>query len=212
MNAFSGVCLATVAAAVMIPFAFDSKKEIPAPTAVVAEAGPTSFTVDSGHSGVVFIVKHLDVSNFYGRFNKISGKFTIDDAKLEASTIDVTIDAESIDTNDDGRDKHLKGPDFFDVKQFPTLTLKSKSVAKGKAAGMYDVVADMTMHGVTKEVKFALAKTGEGETNPRFGYRIGFETMFAIKRSDFGMKTYIEQKVLGDDVRVFVSIEGMVAK
>lgn len=210
MNTFTAAFAAAVLCAASLPFLITG--EAPATKPATVPVAPTSFVVDGMHSGVTFIIKHADVSNFYGRFNKIAGKFTIDDAKLEASSIEVTIDADSIDTNSKERDNHVKGPDLLDVKQFPSITLKSKSIAKTEKPGTYKVVADMSMHGVTKEVSINVFKVGEGELNPRFGYRCGYEAMFSFKRSDFGMKAMIEQKMLGDDIRAFVSIEGAVEK
>ena len=162
------------------------------------------YAVDNIHSSVMFRIKHLNVSYTYGRFNQISGSFLIDSADASKSTLTVEIKTDSIDTNSADRDKHLKGPDFFNVKQFPTSTFKSTSV-KPVEGGKFEVTGDLTMCGVTKPVTFTLTKTGEGES-PFKDYRQGFEANFTIKRSDFGIKFMPE--MLEDSVWLLISVEG----
>ena len=112
---------------------------------------------------------------------------------------------DTIGTGDKKRDDHLKGPDFFNVKQFPTITLKSKSVKK--AGDKFDVSADLTMHGVTKPVSFTFRpmKTGKDPWN---NIRSGGETVLNIKRTDFGMNYMAKPGEVGDDIEIIVNIEG----
>ena len=91
---------------------------------------PTSYVVDHSHTSVIFGVSHLGFSFTYGRFNKVSGKFTLDPAKPEASSFTLTIDADSIDTNDAKRDNHLKAADFFNAGEFPVISFKSTKVVR----------------------------------------------------------------------------------
>lgn len=172
--------------------------------AATAPAMADAFTVDAVHSSVVFRVKHQNVAYFYGRFNKVSGSFNLDEANPAASSLDITIDAESVDTANEGRDKHLRTADFFSAKEFPTVTFKSTS-AESKGEKQYLVKGDLTFRGVTKPVEVTVTETGRGAG--RGGMKIaGFETMFIIKRSEYGM-TYGKDS-LGDDVTVYVSLEG----
>ncbi len=162
------------------------------------------FKVDSVHSSAIFRIKHLGIGNIYGRFNEISG--TLDYASGgEGSAVDLTIRAASLDTNNQKRDNHLRSADFFSVKEFPTITFKS---TKWKKTGdnAYEVTGNLSLHGNTKTITVKVEKTGEGDRG-RQGYRVGFETTFDIKRSDFGMKKLL--KPAGDDVRLIISVEAI---
>lgn len=174
--------------------------EKPAPATAPLAGG---FAVDGVHSFVTFRVKHNNVSYAYGRFNKVSGSFDIDPAKAESGTIDVTVDASSIDTGNEKRDTHLKSADFFSVKEFDSLTFKSKSMKK--AGDKYECTGDLTVHGVTKSVTVPvdLVGTGEGRGGAKLA---GIESKFTIKRSDFGMNFMVGP--LGDEVTVVVALEG----
>ena len=171
-----------------------------APTALAAD----SFTLDPVHSSVMFRIEHMGVSNFYGSFNDVSGSYTLG----ENPSFNFTIKTESIDTRNEGRDKHLKSPDFFNAVEFPTITFKSTSVEK--AGDNLKVTGDLTMHGVTKPVTAELKFWPAKET--RQGVKGGFETMFTIKRTDFGMNTYVTEGALGDEVTVLFAGEGAAAK
>lgn len=164
-----------------------------------------TYAVDTTHSAVLFRIKHLNASNFYGRFNDFDGRITFGEGDDAANQIEVTVKAESVDTNNDGRDKHLRSPDFLNVKQFPTISFKSKSFKK-EGTGKYKVTGDLTLHGVTKEITADLTHVGTSE-GERFGKRCGFEAIFDIKRSDYGIKYMPEG--LGEDIRLLVALEGM---
>lgn len=171
----------------------------------LAQAADT-FKVDPVHSYVVFQIKHLDVGNNWGRANSPTGTFTIDDADASKSSISISVKADSIDTGNAARDTHLKGPDFFDAKQFPNITFKSTAVKK-TGEKTYEVTGDFTLHGVTKPLTVTLTKVGEGDKGAQAGgVRAGYETSFTIKRTDFGM-TGMTQAV-GDEVKLTVSFEG----
>lgn len=173
-----------------------------------AKAGADApFEVDPVHSSAVFGVKHMNVTNFYGTFDKLSGKFLINTADIAKSMIDVSIDAASVDSNNPGRDDHLKGPDFFSVKEFPSITFKSKSFSKGTGENTFSVTGDLTFRGVTKPVTATLEHTGSG-AGPKPGVTLqGFESRFTFKRSDFGA-AYLAGKGLSDEVHMIVSFEG----
>ncbi len=161
------------------------------------------FQVDPVHSSVLFRVKHMQASFAYGRFNQVTGRFLVDEADPSRSSFDLTIAGESIDTANAIRDRHLKGPDFFNTKQFPTITFKSRSVAR--AGDGYDVTGDLMLHGVTRPVTLRLAETGSGK-GMRGESLAGVEATFELKRSDFGM-TYMVGPI-GDEVRVTAALEG----
>jgi len=163
-----------------------------------------TYDIDPDHSMVLFKVEHLGVSNNWGRFNDISGKYTFDPADPGKVSFDVVIKADSVDTHSEKRDQHLRSPDFFNVKQFPVIELKSKSVKRADD-GTYRVTADLTLHGVKKEVTLDVRYIGAGE-DPWGGYRSGFESEFRVDRRSFGMN-YMPGG-LGDEVTVFVNIEG----
>jgi polyisoprenoid-binding protein YceI len=174
-----------------------------------ADLSADDYTVDNAHTSVIFSVKHLNLSYIFGRFNKVSGKYTLDAAKPEASTFEVAIDVNSIDTNNAQRDAHLKNADFFNAGEFPVITFKSIKVAARQEGETttYDVTGDMTMHGVTKPVTFKLEKVGEGQAPGPMGYRSGFVCAAKIKRSDFGMSNMLN--MVGDDVTVNIGVEGV---
>lgn len=175
-----------------------------APTAATAA---DAYKVDPVHSTVIFRIKHLEASYAYGRFDAVAGTFTLDEQDPTRSAFDLQVKADSVDTNDAKRDQHLKGADYFNVKQFPTLAFKSKSVKKS-GANTYDVAGDLTMHGVTKPVSVKIETTGPAKKPAMMGggYAAGFEAQLAVKRGDFGMKG--GAGMLGDDVRVIISVEG----
>lgn len=183
----------------------------PAPRAVAPAVADGAFKVDPVHSSVVYRVKHMDVSYFYGRFNKIEGSFQVDASDPSRNSVEVTIATDSIDSNSAGRDRHLKSQDFFSATEFPSITFKSTSWKKAGEAGAagetaYDVVGELSLLGKTREVTARVTHTGTGK-GMRGGEVGGLEAKFTIKRSDFGMN-YMVGKGLGDEVTVMVGLEG----
>jgi len=166
---------------------------------VPAAAG--AWSVDPTHSSMVFRIKHLNTAFFYGTFNKVTGTVNFDEAKPEASSLELAVQVDSLESHADGRNTHLKSKDFFNVAEFPTATFKSTSW-KGSGTS-FDVTGDMTLHGVTKPLTIKLEKTGQGKGQR--GEIIGFESVFTIKRSDFGI-TFMPDG-LGDEVKLMVGLE-----
>ncbi|MFL5341647.1 MAG: YceI family protein [Gemmataceae bacterium] len=158
------------------------------------------YAVDPAHAGVNFRVTHVGLSWTFGRFNDVSGEFTVDGAN---STFALTIKADSVDTGNKQRDGHLCSPDFFNVKQFPQITFKSTAVKP--VEGGLDVTGDFTMHGVTKPMTFTL-KGGNTAELPKGVKRTGYTTELVLKRSEYGMDKMIPGA--GDDVHVAISFEG----
>ena len=166
-----------------------------------------NYALDGSHTAVIFGISHLGFSHTYGRFNKVAGQFAFDKANPTASQFMVEIDAASIDSNDAKRDEHLRSPDFFDVRQFPTITFQSTGVSAD--GNQLQVTGNMTMHGVTQQVALPLTYLGEGQ-GPYGNYRCGFATTFTLKRSDYGMKGMLPQ--IGDEVAITFSFEGIQQK
>ena len=162
---------------------------------------PTKWQIDPAHSAAHFGVRHLMITNVRGEFTKVSGHAVLDPSDPTKSTVEVTIDAASLDTREPQRDEHLRSADFFDVAKYPTITFRSKEItAVGKEH--YKVTGDFTIHGVTREVTFDV----EGPTSPvkAYGIRTGISTTAKINRKDFGLVwnglTETGGVMVGDDV------------
>lgn len=164
------------------------------------------FKIDPVMSAVIFKIKHLGISDAYGRFNEITGTYTIDAEDPAKSSIEVTIPAASVDTNNKKRDDHLRGSDFFKVKQFPNITFKSTSI-KAAGKGKFKITGEVTLLGKTKTVECDLVHTGDGK-GFKGETRSGYQATMTIKRSEFGM-TY-GLKNMGDEVTLTISIQGHV--
>jgi polyisoprenoid-binding protein YceI len=165
------------------------------------------YNVDPVHTSLIYRIKHLASSYSYGRFDNPSGTFSFDPDHMDQTTFDMTVPVGDIDTGNPKRDPDLKGPDFFNAKEFPTMTFKSTAVkVDGKTL---QVTGDLTIHGVTKSVTIPLDYIGTGP-GMMGEVRSGFEGTINIKRSDFGMTAMMQ--AVGDDVRLIISIEGIQKK
>lgn len=175
---------------------------------MTATAKPDNFTVDTAHSGISFEIRHF-FSEVPGRFTDFSGTIVWDAEKPEASTVEITVQAKSINTDNANRDGHLQSPDFFDVAKFPTLTFKSTSV-KAKDAKTLEVTGDLTAKGITKRTTIVVEVLGVMELGGGKA-KAGFKTGFTINRQDFGIswnKTLDQGgTVLGEEVPVKVLFE-----
>lgn len=179
----------------------------PLPKAPVP-AQATTYEIDSVHSTALFRVLHAGAGQFWGRFNTIDGTFNFgDEGEDSALSIDVAIPIESVDTNHDGLDRHLKSPDFFNAREFATMTFKSTSVEKVDDRN-FAVTGDLTIRGTTKSIVANVEWTGSSE-NDRGGKRCGIEAKFMINRSEFGVEYGISRGSLGDEVRIIVALEGV---
>jgi polyisoprenoid-binding protein YceI len=180
--------------------------------ASAASAAPLTFDIDKPHSQVGFSVRHF-FSKVPGQFKEFSGTIVMDPSAPAASSVEVTIQAASIFTDNDGRDKHLRSPDFFGADSFPTLTFKSTKVAPA-GKDKYKVTGDLTMHGVTKPVELEVEFLGMGEVGvggQNWGTKAGFDATATLNRRDFGInwnKTLDAGGVmLGVDVAIILHIE-----
>lgn len=168
-----------------------------------AASAADEYAYDPVHSSISFKARHLDISWIHGRFNEAEGKFAIDKKDPSKSWFQLSIKVDSVDTANKARDEHLRQPDYFDSKQFPTIDFKSTSVKPVK--GGYEVTGDFTMHGKTKRVTLTLEGGEEAEFMGT--KRVGFSTQLSVKRSDFGFdKTQIG--LIGDEALVYIDFEG----
>lgn len=162
-----------------------------------------AFTVDAAHTSIGFEIGHLNIASVQGRFNKFAGEINFDETDLTKSTVNFTIQANSVDTNVAPRDTHLRSADFFDVEKYPELSFKSRSVTKRE--GGYTVAGDLTMRGVTKPVSINFRSYGPIK-DPWGNNRIGvIAEPLVLKRDEFGI-TY-GPGTIGNDVTVRLSLE-----
>jgi polyisoprenoid-binding protein YceI len=149
-------------------------------------AAAATYTIDGNHSSAVFRVKHFNVSNFYGTFNAISGTIQFDAEKPAASSIEVTIKADSVNTRNERRDGHAKSPDFLNAAEFATIKFKSTNV-KPTGDDTFEVTGKLTLHGVTHDITVTAEKTGQGPSPQGGGELIGFEVRFSVDRTEYDM-------------------------
>jgi polyisoprenoid-binding protein YceI len=144
-----------------------------------------SYIIDPNHSTIHFWVRHMMVAKVHGELSDVVGSVQFDPQDLATASVEVKIDARTLTTRNDQRDGHLKSADFLDVEQFPEITFTSKRFV-ATTAGEYDVVGNLTIHGVTREVTFKAEATPE--VKGHFGgYVIGISASGVINREDFGM-------------------------
>ena len=163
-----------------------------------------TYTIDATHSEVGFRVRHL-VSKVSGRFTKFTGTITVDAKDISKSSVQVTIDAGSVNTDDAARDKHLRSADFFDVEKYPAITFKSTAV-KDLGNGRLEVTGDFTMHGVTKSIAFPITNFGAKPGMKPGAVVAGFgDGTLTLNRQDYGVS--YGKGLLGDDVQITLDVE-----
>lgn len=172
----------------------------------IVAAAAQSYKIDGVHTSVLFRAKRMDVVNIYGRFNEVSGSITADADNPEKSSVEITIKTQSIDTGETRRDDHLRSPDFFNAKQFPTIVFKSTKVTK-VGENTYEITGDLTLHGVTKSITGSVEMTGKAKDPRRGQSLIGFETTLTIKRSDFGMKFMLGP--VSDEIQITLAVHAV---
>ena len=148
-------------------------------------ATSTTWNIDPAHSSAEFKVKHMMISNVKGSFSSLSGVLTEHASDSTLSSVEASVPVATISTGDAQRDGHLKSADFFDAEKYPTLNFKSTNVVrKGDA---YEVTGDLTVHGVTKPVTFAVDGPSAPGKDPWGNTRIGLSATTKINRKDFGL-------------------------
>lgn len=181
-----------------------------AAAAAAISASAATYTIDTAHTAAGFKVRHLMISNVKGEFTKTTGTVNFDPKNLASSSVDATIDVNTISTREDKRDAHLKSPDFFDAAKYPTITFKSTKF-EGAGAGKYKVAGNLTLHGVTKPVVLELTNVTPETKGMQGEARIGGQASTKINRKDFGL-TWSKTMdgggaVVGDEVEITLDLE-----
>lgn len=170
----------------------------------------TTWNIDPVHSVAEFKVKHMMISNVKGKFSGISGILKLNEADTTQSGIEASIPVATIATGDDQRDGHLKSAEFFDAEKFPSLTFKSLSV-RFNGPGDHEVTGELTMHGVTKTVTFAVEGPSAPAKDPWGNTRIGLSATAKINRKDFGLgwNAALETGgvLVGEEVAISLDVE-----
>lgn len=178
--------------------------------ALPAFAFASTWTIDPDHSNVGFKVRHLMVSNVKGGFDKHTGTVDINDKDITKSKVEVSVDTNSINTNVQKRDEHLRSADFFDVAKFPTMTFFSKKVAKS-GKDKLKITGDLTLHGVTKQVVLDVEGPSKESKDPWGNIRKGATATTKINRKDFGLvwNAALETGgvVVGEEITITLEIE-----
>ena len=172
------------------------------------------WNIDPSHSTAEFTVRHLMITNVRGRFGKLSGSVEFDPERPEQTEVTASIDTTSIDTHEEKRDAHLRSPDFFDVEKFPTLEFKSKRVQKTDDG--FQIIGDLAMHGVTKEVTLDVEGPSTPTKDPWGGTRIGASATAKINRKDWGLHWNAALEtggvLVGEQVKIQLEVSLVAAK
>jgi len=177
----------------------------------IATSSPvTTYRIDKSHSEATFQVRHL-LTKVRGRFSDFEGAIEYNAEHPEQSSVELTLQAASVDTNERDRDAHLRSADFFDVEKYPTLTFRSTRIAP-KGQGTFEVTGDLTIHGITRPIAVAVSLLGTAK-DPWGNERLAFEAETTINRKDFGLlwNATLETGgfLVGDDVRISVSVQAL---
>ena len=169
----------------------------------------TNWQIDTAHSSANFSIKHMMIAKVHGGFEKLSGSLVLDASDITKSSVEASIDASSINTREPQRDAHLKSADFFDIEKYPTLNFKSSKVERD--GDDLKVTGNLTIHGVTKEVVFAVEGPSEEMKDPYGNIKIGISATTKIKRKDFGLSWNAALEaggvLVGDDVTISLDIQ-----
>jgi polyisoprenoid-binding protein YceI len=175
-------------------------------TATVAAAQSSTWTIDKNHSQANFQIRHLAVSNVRGSISGVTGTIIWDEKDISKSSVTAILDANTVNTSTEARDKHLKGSDFFNVDKFPTIPFKSTSVTG--TPGKLKIIGDLTLAGVTKSVVLDVDGPSVPVKGPGGKMVTGFSATGLIKRSDFNFATtYAGSAALGDEVKFTLDLE-----
>ena len=179
-------------------------------TLAIPETVVSTWNIDPVHSVAEFKVKHMMISNVKGQFTTVSGLLALDEEDLTRSRIEASIETASINTREPQRDAHLKSADFFDVEKYPTLSFRSTRVRRN-ADGELAVTGELTIHGVTREVVFAVDGPTEPGKDPWGNTRIGLSATTKINRKDFGLTWNAALEtggiLVGEEVTITLDVE-----
>ncbi len=175
-----------------------------------AAAATSTWQIDPNHSAAQFAVRHLAISTVRGAFTKVNGTVQLDDKDISKSSVEVTIDADSVDTRVPNRDKDLRSDHFFDAQKYPTITFKSTKVEQVEP-GKLKVTGDLTIHGVTKPVVLDVEGPTSAVKDPWGNQRAAANATTKINRQDYGVKWNATMDggglVVGDDVTITIDLE-----
>ena len=173
----------------------------------------TTWTIDPVHSQVEFGVRHMMISTVKGYFD-VEGTIHLDEDDFSASSVEVTLDAASVDTRNEDRDAHLRSADFFDVDNHPVLRFKGSPKGEGSEGDGFEVEGELTIRDVTRPVTLEAEELGRG-TDPWGNPRVGFRAEGRISRKDFGLtwNQALETGgvLVGDEIRIQVEVQAIPA-
>lgn len=178
--------------------------------AVPSPAATTTWQIDPAHTAAGFSVKHMMIATVRGQFKGVTGTVNWDDQDISKSIVDVTIDANTVDTGEPKRDADLKSANFFDVANYPTITFKSTKIERVSAAKM-KVAGNLTIHGVTKPVVLDVEGPSGAIKDPYGKTRVALNAATTVNRMDYGVKWNAKMDgggiVVGDDVNINIDLE-----
>jgi polyisoprenoid-binding protein YceI len=173
-------------------------------------SGVSTWKIDPAHSAAEFKVKHMMISNVKGKFHGISGVLSLNEADITKSTVEASIPLSGLTTGDEQRDGHLKSQDFFEIEKYPAMTFKSTEVRKAGSTE-FAVVGELNLHGVSRNVSFAVEELSAPGKDPWGNMRLGLEATTRINRKDFGLtwNSALETGgvLVGDDVNITLDIQ-----
>jgi polyisoprenoid-binding protein YceI len=175
-----------------------------------APAFAATYTLDPGHTQVIFGWNHFGFSNPTAQFGKVDGTLEFDAANPTKSSVNVTIPLSSVNSNVDKLNEHLQSPDFFDAAKYPDAVFKSTKVEKGASESQLKVTGNLTLHGVTKPVVLDVTINKVGEHPMRKAPAAGFDASTTIKRTEFGIGKYAP--MVSDDIKIHITSETIDAK
>jgi polyisoprenoid-binding protein YceI len=178
--------------------------------AVPSPAATATWQIDPAHTAAGFSVRHMMIATVRGQFKGVTGTVLWDDQDINNSTVDVTIDANTVDTGEPKRDADLKSANFFDVKNYPTITFKSTKIEK-ISAGKMKVTGNLTIHGVTKQIVLDVEGPSGAVKDPWGNTRVALNAATIVNRMDYGVKWNAKMDsggmVVGDDVNINIDLE-----
>lgn len=180
--------------------------------ATVARADSADFTIDPAHTSVGFLVRHVNYADILGMFLENAGSFVYDEEAGTVSDIRIVVNTESVFTNHEARDDHLRSPDFLNAEEFPEMVFEAdEGVAVGDGSGV--VRGTLTLMGETRPLELTVTFAGSG--NYPFGdehYAVGVSARGSFKRSDYGMTYGVSGGIVGDEVELIIELEGIRAE
>ena len=183
---------------------------IAATLAVSSLAATTTWQIDPAHTAAGFSVKHMMIATVRGQFKGVTGTVNWDDQDIGNSVVDVTIDANTVDTGEPKRDADLKSANFFDVAHYPTITFKSTKIERISAAKM-KVAGNLTIRGITKPVVLDVEGPSGAVKDPWGNTRVALNATTTVNRMDYGVKWNAKMDgggiVVGDDVNINIDLE-----